>query len=181
MAAYSLLLSIGFMIAFPLVEHVVRTGGWRTAWGGIGLTIMALGPGAWFFVRRSADAAGLKDGEATGLRPALEPDGFTLMEALGTPSFWIVGVSSALYLLVASGISLFNERILSELGFDRSVYIQTLILSALSALAGNFLGGWWVGRGSVPRLLALSMALLAVGLLTLPHCIIWEPFMPKQL
>ncbi len=169
MAAYSLLLSIGFMIAFPLVEHVVRADGWRTAWGGIGLTIMALGPGAWFLVRRSAEAAGLEEREATGLRPALEPEGFTLMEALSTPSFWIVGLSSALYLLVASGIGLFNERILAELGFDRSVYVQTLILSALSALVGNFLSGWWVGRGSVPRLLALSMALLAVGLLSLPH------------
>jgi MFS family permease len=169
MAVYSLLLSLGFMIAFPVVEQVVRKGGWRAAWAGIGWAVLALVPAALFLVRRSSDAVGLEDGEPEGMRPRMEPEGLSLLAALATPAFWIVGLSSALYLLVASGIGLFNERILVELGFERTIYIHTLVISAFSALAGNFLGGWLAGRGSIRRLLSTAMALLAAGLLALPH------------
>ena len=36
MALYSVLLSIGFMAAFPIVGNAVITQGWRYAWAGIG-------------------------------------------------------------------------------------------------------------------------------------------------
>jgi MFS family permease len=169
MAVYSILLSVGFMMAFPLIEMVVRSSGWRTAWWSVGCGVLALAPVAGVLARRSADASGLEDGEPAGLRPPREPEGATLGEALRTPGFWIVGLSSALYLLVASGISLFNERILAELGFDRRLYVGTLIVTALTALAGNFLGGALAARGSVRALLSSAMGLLALGLVVLPH------------
>ena len=94
---------------------------------------------------------------------------FTLRQALLTPGFWVFGIASAVYGLIASGIALFNESILAERGFDASTYHRSLVVVALTALAGNFLGGWLISRGRMNRLLALAMVLLAGSLLALPH------------
>ncbi|MDQ3012678.1 MAG: MFS transporter, partial [Acidobacteriota bacterium] len=90
-------------------------------------------------------------------------------DALATPTFWVFAIGAALYGLVASGIGLFNESILAERGFDAGIYHRTLVITALTALAGNFLGGWMAGKWTMNRLMALAMALLAASLLALPH------------
>ncbi len=174
MAVYSIVLSVGFMVAFPLVGAVVLGSGWRTAWTAIGgALVLGLAPLAWLLVRRSPEACGL-EGDPSGTsasasadRPVLKEA--RLMEAVSTPHFWIFGVGSALYGLVASGIGLFNESILQERGFAASIYHLTLAVTALAALVGNFLGGWLAGRIPLPRLLTAALGLLAVGLLTLPQ------------
>ena len=79
-----------------------------------------------------------------------------------------MGISSALYGLIASGIGLFNESILKELGFSAQVYASTLAVTALTALLGNFLGGFLARKGKLHRLMAVAMLLLMVGLLILP-------------
>ena len=93
----------------------------------------------------------------------------TWQEALATPAFWIFSIGAALYGLVASGIGLFNESILAERGFGPDVYYQTLIVTAMTALIGNFAGGWIATRMSLPSLLAISLFVLAAGLAALPH------------
>jgi MFS family permease len=165
MAVYSVVLSLGFMIAFPLVGAAVEKLGWRPAWFAVGLGILLLAPVTFLLVRRSPENAGVSlDAEAS-----TSTGGATLREALSTPAFWVFGVASALYLLVASGIGLFNESILAELGFPRSIYYQTLAVTALTALAGNFLGGWLGQRQAPGHLLGAAMALLAGGLVALPQ------------
>ena len=93
----------------------------------------------------------------------LDADGATWQEALATPAFWIFSIGAALYGLVASGIGLFNESILAERGFGADVYYQTLIVTAMTALVGNFGGGWLATRMSLPNLLAISLFVLARG------------------
>jgi MFS family permease len=73
------------------------------------------------------------------------------------------------YGLVASGIALFNESILAERGFDPATYHRTLVITALTALAGNFGGGWLAERWSMRRLLVIAMALLCGSLAALPR------------
>ena len=56
MAIYAVVISVGFMLAFPFVGAVVQSAGWRMAWSGIGLTLVAgLAPLAWFFDRSSPE------------------------------------------------------------------------------------------------------------------------------
>jgi MFS family permease len=74
-----------------------------------------------------------------------------------------------LYGLVASGIGLFNESILAERGFSAQTYYQTLVVTALTALVGNFLGGWLTTRVQLERLMAISLFVLTAGLVALPH------------
>jgi MFS family permease len=181
MAIYSIVLSVGFMIAFPIVGMVVQNRGWRSAWFAIGVTIAGvLAPAAWLLVRRSPEAMGLApDGDSAAADPATLEDGATTPQALATPAFWVFAIGAALYGLVASGIGLFNESILAERGFGADVYYQTLVITALTALAGNFGGGWLATRMALPKLLSISLFVLAAGLALLPvvstiaHVMLW--------
>ena len=129
-------------------------------------------------VRRSPEAVGLLPtvrpaNPNSEPKPELEPEpgtlGSTLRDALRTPAFWIFAVGAALYGLVASGIGLFNESILAERGFGPQVYYQTLVVTAMTGLAGNFIGGWLARFVPLNRLMAISLLVLTVGLLALPH------------
>jgi len=171
MAIYTILLSVGFMLAFPLIGAGVIKYGWRTSWAAIGFALLfGLAPLAILLVRRSPESCGLQPDVDAGVLPRDETtSGYTLGQALATPAFWIFGISGAVYGLVASGIALFNESILAERGFDAAIYHRSLVIVALTALVGNFVGGWIMTRWRMNRLLALAMTLLAASLLSLPH------------
>ncbi len=171
MAIYTVILSVGFMIAFPIVGAAVVSAGWRPAWAGVGGAILlGLVPLSWILVRRTPEACGISlDGERQGDKKTEEKNvGYTLRQALSTPAFWVFAPASSVYGLIASGIALFNESILAELRFDASTYHHSLVITALTALLGNFLGGWLAAKWSLNRLMALAMGLLAVSLLALP-------------
>jgi MFS family permease len=172
MAIYTILLSVGFMIAFVVVGATVIGSGWRVAWAGIGgALLLFLGPAAWLLVRRAPQGADIVPGDRA--QEEVAPDdtraGFTLRQALSAPRFWVFALSSSVYGLIASGIGLFNESVLAERGFDASTYHRSLVITAITALVGNFLGGWLTTRWSMKRLMGLAMFLLAASLLGLPH------------
>jgi MFS family permease len=167
MAIYSIVMSIGFMIAFPLVGSVVQSAGWRAAWFAIGIALLAVLAPLSFFLAGRAPLAPEHDTHPS--HTTHFASGATWQEAVATPAFWTFSVGAALYGLVASGIGLFNESILAERGFGPDIYYQTLIVTALTALIGNFGGGWLAVRISLPNLLAISLFVLAAGLAALPH------------
>ena len=164
MAVYSIVMSIGFMIAFPIVGSLVQSWGWRSAWFAIGVALLAvLAPLSLAFARTHPAPVHPRTFAPVHL------DGATWQEALSTPAFWTFSIGAALYGLVASGIGLFNESILAERGFTADVYYQTLIVTAITALIGNFGGGWLATRISLTNLLAISLFVLSLGLAALPH------------
>jgi MFS family permease len=164
MAIYSIVMSLGFMIAFPLVGALVQSWGWRSAWLSIGITLLAvLAPLSLLLARTHRT-------HRTHSTHSTHPEfAATWQEAVRTPAFWCFSIGAALYGLVASGIGLFNESILAERGFNADVYYQTLVVTAITALAGNFGGGWLAMRMSLQNLLAISLFVLAAGLAALPH------------
>jgi MFS family permease len=177
MATYSIVLSSGFMLAFPVVGSAVQAWGWRRAWLWIAIALGAgLAPLEWLVVRRGPEALGLlPDGDTTtervasGTQADVEASGYLLSEALATGAFWVFGIGAALYGLVASGIGLFNESILAERGFNHDVYYQSLVVTAMTGLAGNFLGGWMMSNMSLTRLMGAALFVLAAGVAALPH------------
>jgi MFS family permease len=174
MGVYAVAMSVGFMIAFPMVGAAVQARGWRFAWAAIGVVLIAgLAPLAWAFARRTPEAVGLHvDGDKAAPGEAAMPtdvSGATLAEALRTPAFWVFALSASVYGLVASGIALFNESILRERGLGPQTYYRSLVITALVALVGNFGGGWLATRWSSKRLLVIAMGLLAVALAALPR------------
>jgi MFS family permease len=169
MGVYALVMSIGFMVAFPAVGAVVSASGWRVAWAGVGAAlIFGLAPIAWLLVRPDPGPnAELEAADAD--QPALAATDWTLGAALRSPAFWVFGIASSLYGLAASGIGLFNESILAERGFTPDVYYRALAVTAITGLAGNFVAGAWADRGSLRRVLVVALVLLAAALVALPH------------
>jgi MFS family permease len=168
MGVYSLVMSIGFMVAFPTVGAIVQARGWRTAWASVGVAlIVALAPLSYMLVKPDPDTNA--ELEMPPDVPASDATDATLGEALRSPAFWVFGIASSLYGLAASGIGLFNESILAERGFMPDVYYTALAVTAITGLAGNFVAGAWADRGSLRRLLVVAMLLLAGALAALPH------------
>lgn len=174
MAVYSVTLSIGFMLAFPVIGSLVQSWGWRRAWLSIAVALaFALAPLGWLVVRRSPESIGLTpDGdEAAAARSTATNDaaGYRVSQAMRTGAFWVFALGAALYGLVASGVGLFNESILAERGFGHGVYYQSLVVTAMTGLAGNFLGGWLATKIKQTHLMAVALLILAAGLGALPY------------
>ena len=169
MGVYAIGMSVGFMIAFPAVGALVLSGGWRAAWASIGAAlILGLAPVAWLLVRREPSTNEELDHAAADQSLSHTADS-TLHSALRSPAFWVFGIASSLYGLVASGIGLFNESILAERGFAPDVYHRALAVTAITGLVGNFIAGAWADRGSLRRVLVTALLLLTVALIALPH------------
>ena len=168
MGVYALVMSVGFMLAFPAVGAVVQARGWRVAWAAVGAALVfGLAPIAWAFVRREPDSNAELEVPAEAL--TAEATDATLAAALRSPAFWVFGIASSLYGLAASGIGLFNESILAERGFAPDVYYTALAVTAITGLAGNFMAGAWADRGSLRRVLIAALVLLAAALVALPR------------
>jgi MFS family permease len=162
------------MVAFPLVGSLVQSSGWRATWMSVGIAlIVILAPLSWVIVRRGPESIGLlPDGDAT-VTGSTAPDsealaGIRVTEALRTGAFWVFAAGTALYGLVASGIGLFNESILAERGFNYDIYYRTLVVTAMTALAGNFIGGWLTSYLPMTRLMATALFVLAAGVAAMP-------------
>jgi len=174
MAIYALVMSIGFMVAFPLVGAVVQSTGWRIAWASIGLALLVvLAPVAWWLDRSSPETIGANlDGDplpVTSESVEAKPDAkqWTLGETLRSPAFWVFAMASSVYGLVASGIGLLNESILAERGFAPDIYYTALAVTAITGLAGNFAAGALAPRVSLRAILIVAMVVLAAGLAAL--------------
>lgn len=179
MAVYSVVMSIGFMAAFPLVGSLVQSVGWRMAWAAIGLgLVFGLAPLAWLLDRSTPESIGAEvDGGDDGPDGAAPPRGSvddtptstTFRDALRTPAFWVFALAASMYGLVASGIGLLNESILVERGFAADVYYRALAVTAITGLAGNFIAGALAGRVSLRMILLAALLVLGGGLIGLAH------------
>jgi MFS family permease len=173
MGVYSLLVGIGFIAAFPSVGQAVLSFGWRAAWSGVGVALLAVvAPIAWLVVRDApstsaytVDAVAEVD-DVEGLET--QPSDVTVWEALRSAAFWVFVLASSLFGLVYSGIALFNQSILEQRGFGPRTYYLALAISTMLGLLANFGGGWLALRWPIQRLMGIGMAVLAGALLALP-------------
>lgn len=162
MAVYSVVMTIGFMTAFGTVGPAVRDFGWRYAWSGVGLAVFFLVPLAWLLPRAATQLPTADEEAAVGR-------GFTLRQALRTPAFWVFALATSLFGLVASGLTLFNVRVLAERGLTYEDYYETAKAAVPFGLLGQALCGLLARRLSYQYITTLGMVLYAVGIV----CLSW--------
>jgi MFS family permease len=169
MAVYSLLVGIGFIAAFPVVGQMVVRSGWRPAWSAVGwVLVLVLAPLGWMMVRSAPEAEGMQlDGNSDDRDVQLAD--LSTWEAVCTPAFWVFALSSSVFGLVYSGISLFNQSILEQRGFSATTYHVVLVVSTLLGLVANFAGGWLATRWSIQKFMGVGMGVLAAALVALPQ------------
>ena len=167
---YSVLVAVGFMAAFGAVKYTLEglDADWRTLWAGIGVVLLGFGSFAWLTVPPIVGDSLRESPANRGASGRRSAPSLTLGQALRTPAFWAFALPCSFYLLVVSGISLFNQSILEERGFDRSVFLTITMISPFIGLAGNLGTGLLSARWSFGRLLAVAMVLFAAALAGLP-------------
>jgi MFS family permease len=166
---YSFLVALGFMGAFAGVKAAFEGLGadWRSLWAGLGWILIAFGVLALVLVRNPPTAAPTDLQRAES--PAAAERSYTLGEALLTPGFWVFGLATSFYGLVAAGVSLFNQSLLAERGFDRSVFLTVTTVTPLVGLAANLSAGWLATKVRLGVLLAAALLLLAAALACFPY------------
>ena len=157
---FSALVALGFATTIPIVGGLIDQQNWRSCWMGIGITLFVVS--AFTFAIIPTASREIQKSQA-------EEASVGWKDALRTATFWSFTVSVALYYLALSGLTLFCESILQELGFERSVYFAAMISMMAAGLIGNFLIGWLSSHWKTNRLMAGSLVILAVVMLGLPH------------
>jgi len=164
---YSFLVAIGFMGAFAGIKAAFETlhADWRGLWSALGWILIGFGVVALVLAREPArmEEAGAEDEEAADAEQS-----HTLGEAVLAPGFWVFGLATSFYGLVAAGMSLFNQSLLAERGFDRSVFLTITTVTPLIGLGANLAAGWLATKVRLGVLLAASLIVQAAALASFP-------------
>ncbi|MGE5270503.1 MAG: MFS transporter [Thiohalocapsa sp.] len=156
------------LVAMPMIAQLAMLWqGWRTAWLAIGALTLLLGfvPTWLLLARRPEDLGLLPDGgigptrvsgEGTRAEPVAEPD-FSRRQAIGTGSFWLLMLYTALVYPVQAGVSLHQAPYLIERGIDPTV--AAAIVSTFSLLSAAAT----VVCGLLPRRVPIRYWLAAIG------------------
>ena len=157
------------LVAMPLIAQLAMLQqGWRAGWLAIGATTLVVGlvPTWLLMVRRPEDLGLVPDGMAAPTegeagaviaRSAAAEPAFSRRQALGTASFWLLLLYTALVFPVQAGVSLHQAPYLIECGIDPTI-AATIVgtFSALSAVAT-------VACGALPRAMPIRYPLAATG------------------
>jgi MFS family permease len=171
--------TLSFM-AFPTGNLAMIQGlGWRGAWVALGLGVWGLLMlPALFLVRNRPEDLGLEPdrlpppaGPDDGTKPHAAGAGsyasWTSGQALRTPSFWKVVAALSTSAMVSTGLVFHQVSILGERGLSGGAALSLLTIQAAFACATSLVGGALADRVAPRRLLALSMALMAVAMVFL--------------
>jgi MFS family permease len=164
MGVYSILLTIFMAIGVVVVGDQVTMLGWRTAWMSAGQCLIGLS----FVMLLAKNATKISDAAPMDSTSLNDPSA-SLNDALKTSAFWLFATSIAYFGLASAAISLFNQNILAEKGFDESIYQKSLVIMLFTGLVANI----------AAALLAKQMPLnwlLWIALTTLVITYAWFPF-----
>jgi MFS family permease len=127
-----------------------------------------MAPLAWLLTRDSPESCGLPPDGAAAEDVMTSDLDMSLLETLRTPAFWVFSSATALFGMVWSAVTLFNEAILREHGFDARTYYLAMALLTAGGLVANMVAGWLAMRWPLGRLLGLGMLVLAAQLAAFP-------------
>jgi len=140
----------GGLVLVPLTGFLIETFNWRIAyWGLAALALGGMLPLVWFFLTDTPGEKGLAplgqesitiDDNSTTEERGSEADGWTLKEALYSPTFWLLGVAFCLGLMAALAVIAHQVAFLQDAG---------LTLESASTIAGATLGMSMGGRYAI--------------------------------
>ena len=170
MGVYSVLTTLGFIIAFGLMGAVLNAEiDWRLAWSGIGLLLLAVYVPMVLLCVRKHEVPPEEENIPTEDAVQGNPQGgVPFARALRTQEFWLFALSISFFGLVSSGIGLFNEDILRERGFDAQMYRFLLVFGLPFGLLGNLLFGILARYIRLPILLTVLLLLTGLSALLFP-------------
>jgi MFS family permease len=171
MGVYAVLLTFGFIGSVVWLGSAVEQQGWRTAWSELGwILLLGMLPLTLLLARNAPSGGGVAEGDdSLANRADCPPVDFTFIQAIRTPAFWVVAVGAGAFNFVWSAVTLFNQSILEERGFDSHVAINVMAVLVGTGLLSNLVGGALARRKRIGGLLGAGLAILAVSLFCFPR------------
>jgi MFS family permease len=156
---------------FPiLLSAVIDEWGWRVGWLALGgAAFLILFPLA-FTVRTRPEDMGLRpDGDdepvmapgATAPR-RVEERSFTRREAVREPSFWLVNLSGALFIMGVTGLQTNWLLYFQDIGFASTTAALSATAFGVGSFSSRFIWGFFAGRFPVRMLMACATTLTAL-------------------
>ncbi len=110
--------------------------GWREIWSVVGVSLMAM----------SVWLSGLKrQSREYSVNNVEQEPGWTLVEALQTPAFWLFSLTISIWGMIYYGVvALFNVDIFKERGFDEKLYFNVLSVITVVALVSKLVVFGWL-------------------------------------
>ncbi|MEL7536565.1 MAG: MFS transporter [Pseudomonadota bacterium] len=153
---------IGAFLLPPVVEFLIGSYGWRSAYQAIGLAALVFSLPIVFVLfrenkERTQQASAANDG-AWGL---------TREEAIRTVKFWILGAVLFLTVFVVVGLLSNFERIVGAKGVDRTTIAAIATIIGVTVILGRLLIGALVDRFWAPGVAVVffTLPIIAIGLL----------------
>ena len=161
----------------PLVaQAIIGAWGWETAWYALGMWTLAVGviPAVLLMVRRPEDlgiepdgggqsAAGRRVGAGRRPQSAAEEINFTLRQAIGTWSFWLMILFAFAGFIVQAGVSLHQAPHFIDQGVPDSIAVYTPVTFAISQVPASILWSALGGRIEARFVMTASGLVVASG------------------
>lgn len=175
MGISGLLMALLGMGAFPgLVYQLITAFDWRTSYMILGLSVIVIMvPVGAIFFRNHPEQYGLKpdggsiddpDGSVLDDPVFSSEENWTLKEALKTRTFWIFGISSALFAMLITGLTFHLVSLFQTQGLEPALAASVFVPIALTAALVGLLVGYLTDRVKLRYLLAAGLLLQAVSL-----------------
>jgi len=169
--------SFGFSYSPKVLDRLIQSGGWQSAWRFLAVII---GAGfcftAFMLFRDKPEDFGLSpDGGAVKTRKLFHPEteagkNFTLKEARRSFSYWVFILALTMASLTVTAFTFHVVSIFSEAGLPRTQAVAIFFPSSIVAVSVQFLSSWASDYIKLKYLLALhvaGMALLSLGIVLL--------------
>jgi MFS family permease len=169
MGVYAILLTFGFIGSVLWLGSAVAELGWRTAWSRLGwVLLLGMLPLGLLLARNEPRDVAAGEDSSPIADDSASAD-FTLGCAIRTSAFWVLAAGAGAFNLVWSALTLFNESILEEHGFNPRAAVNVMAMLVGTGLVSNLVGGALVRRGRVGVLLGFGLSILATALFCFPH------------
>ena len=159
---------------FPiLLSAVIDAWGWRAGWLALGgAAFVILFPMA-FTVRTRPEDMGLRpDGDDAPIAGApsavrVEERSFSRREAVREPSFWLLNLSGAFFIMGVTGLQTNWLLYFQDIGFASTTAAFSATAFGIGSFSSRFLWGYFSGRFPVRTLMAFATTLTAISVLLL--------------
>jgi MFS family permease len=169
MGVYAILLTFGFIGSVVWLGSAVEEFGWRAAWSQLGwILLLGILPLS-LLLARNAPRNATDTGDSSLATSADSPRvDFSFGQAIRSAAFWVFAAGAAAFNLVWSALTLFNQSILEEHGFDSRAAISVMAILVGTGLVSNLIGGALVRRERIGLLLCVGLAILSLALFCFP-------------
>ncbi len=172
--------AVGGVVWMNVAEFLITTRGWRNAYEILGVAIAAISlPLIWLIVRSSPAEMGLEvEGapdissesqtpESESPQAGREEAGYTMREALGTTSFWLIFCAIFFVMFASSGFTLHVIASLIDSGMSRPMATRVWTINLGISIAGRFLFGYLSERYQKRYMAAAANIFRSISLVVL--------------